>query len=167
MGLAEIAAGLEVTAEQRDRGVAAVDSTGKSVAARLSQFADGLPCSPAAAATVVERYVSGDSVADAAHAAGIPPVTGAKALHLLGESVSPVGPTGRAVVRDWLAGELPRTEAIELSRTTETEFALAVYVETHEPLTEAREAVEAALLARYEPAEDPLKETHSEPADLL
>ncbi|MFT4883088.1 MAG: hypothetical protein ACI8U4_000586, partial [Natronomonas sp.] len=36
MGLSDIADGLEVTAEQRDRGVAAADETGAPLAERLA-----------------------------------------------------------------------------------------------------------------------------------
>ncbi|MHB9287325.1 hypothetical protein ACKVMT_09845 [Halobacteriales archaeon Cl-PHB] len=145
MGLSEIAAGVEVTIEQRDRGVAAVDDTDATLADRLAPLTDDLPCGVDAAATVVERYAAGGSLGTAASAAGLPEVTAAKTLHLLGESVSPVGPTGREVVRDWIAGELSRTEALELARVGETAFALAVFVETHEPLPEGRAAIEAAL----------------------
>jgi hypothetical protein len=166
MGLADIAAGLEVTTEQRDRGVAAVDRTDGSLADRLAPHADELPCGPEVTATVVELYAGGESVGAAARAAGLAPTTAAKTLHLLGESVHPLGPTGREVVRDWLAGHLSRAEAVELARATEAEFALAVYVETHEPLAEAREATEDAL-ARRRPAEDPLAEARSDARDLL
>ncbi len=145
MALSDIAEGLEVTAEQRDRGVATVDHTDASLAERLDSLAADLPCEPADAATVVDRYASGGSVGAAARAAGLPSVTAAKTLHLLGESVSPLGPTGRAVVRDWIAGDLSRTEALELSRVGEAEFALAAYVETHDPLPEGRAAVESTL----------------------
>jgi hypothetical protein len=145
MGLSDIAAGVEVVDEQRDRGVASVDRTGGSLAERLEDHADALPCTPTAAETLVETYAGGASVGDAARAAGIPPTDGAKALHLFGESVSPVGPMGREVVTDWLEGRLRRVEAVELAGVSEREFALAVYVETHGPIEGAREAVEGAL----------------------
>jgi hypothetical protein len=167
MGLADIAAGVEVTAEQRDRGIATVDRTDDSLAERLAVHEEALPCSAEAAATVVERYAGGGSVGAAARAAGTVPVTAAKVLHLLGEPVSPLGPTGREVVRDWLAGDLPRADAVELARATETEFALAVYVETHDPIADACAAVEDALAARHRPGEDPLAETRPAPSDLL
>ncbi|PSQ57220.1 MAG: hypothetical protein BRD23_08830 [Halobacteriales archaeon SW_9_67_25] len=167
MGLAEIAAGVEVTAEQRDRGVATVDRTDESLAERLAGHEKALPTSAETAATVLERYAAGDSVGVAAHRAGTAPVTAAKTLHLLGESVHPLGPTGREVVADWLAGDLPRTEALELARATETEFALAVYVQTHDPLADACAAVEDALAVRHRPDEDPLEETRSDAVDLL
>jgi len=167
MGLADIAAGVEVTAEQRDRGVATVDRTDDSLVERLAAHEEALPCGAEAAATVVERYAGGGSVGAAARAAGTAPVTAAKVLHLLGEPVSPLGPTGREVVRDWLAGDLPRADAVELARATGTEFALAVYVETHDPIADACAAVEDALAARHRPEEDPLAETRPEAADLL
>jgi len=145
MELSEIAAGVEVVEEQRDRGVASVDRTGGSLAERLDGYAEALPCAASEAATLVEAYAGGASVGDAARAAGIPPTDGAKTLHLFGESVSPVGPMARDVVADWLDGRLRRVEAVELAGVSEREFALAVYVETHDPIEGAREAVEGAL----------------------
>ncbi len=165
MGLADIAAGVEVTAEQRDCGVATIDRTDASLAERLAAHEDALPCDAETAATVVERYAGGASAGAAARAAGTAPVTAAKTLHLLGESVHPLGPTGRGVVRDWLAGDLPRTEAVELARVTETEFALAAYIETHDPLPAARDAVEDALAVHGE--EDPLEDARPAATDLL
>jgi len=145
MALSDLAAGLEVTAKQEDRGVASVDATDASVAERLAPFADELPCTAAEAATLVERYAIGGSVGESARAAGLAPVTGAKALHLLGEPVTPLGPMGREVVRDWLEARLSRTEALDLAGASEREFALAAFVETHEPIEGAREATESAL----------------------
>ncbi|MEF8783795.1 MAG: hypothetical protein V5A39_12615 [Haloarculaceae archaeon] len=167
MGLADIAAGMEVTTEQRDRGVATVDRTDGALVERLTPHEEKLPCAAETAATVVERYAGGESVGAAARAAGAAPMTAAKVLHLLGESVNPLGPTGREIVRGWLAGELSRADAVELARATETEFALAVYVETHDSLTDACAAVEDALVARHRPDGDPLEETRPQPADLL
>jgi hypothetical protein len=167
MRLADIAAGVEVTAEQRDRGVATVDRTDDSLAERLAPHGETLPCHADTAASVVEQYVGGGSVGAAARAAGTAPVTAAKVLHLLGEPVDPLGPTGREVVQNWLAGELSRADAIELARATETEFALAVYVETHDPIADACAAVEDALAARHRPEEDPLEETRPGATDLL
>ena len=164
MTLSDIAAGVEVTTHQRDRGVAAVDETDASLPERLAPVADDLPCSAAIAATLVEAYAAGKSVGDAGRAAGVAPVTAAKTLHLLGEQVSPVGPTGRELVADWLAGELSRSDAIALAGVTEQEFALAVYVETHEPLPAARDAVEGALTTEER---DPLGETMSDVGELL
>jgi len=145
MGLSDIAAGVEVVDEQRDRGVASVDRTGDDLAGRLEPYGEDLPCTPTEAATLVEAYAGGTSVGEAARGAGLSPTDGAKALHLFGESVSPVGPIGREVVADWLDGQLGRTEAVELAGVSECEFALAAYVESHEPIDGAREAVEGAL----------------------
>lgn len=146
MGLSEIAAGLEVTAEQRDAGVATVDETGGDLAERLAPVADELPCSAEEAAALVEAYAEGRSVGGAGEAAGLPPITAAKTLHLVGvEGVCPLGPAGREIVADWIAGHLSRTEARELADASETELMLTAYLETHEPLPAAREAVEPVL----------------------
>lgn len=169
MGLSDIADGVEVVAEQRERGVATVDCTDDPLADRLEPHADDLPCSPAAAATLVDAYAEGKSVGDAARAAGIAPTDGAKALHLFGESVSPVGPMGREIVGDWLDGRLARTEAIDLAGVSEQEFALAGYVETHHPIPGAREAVEGALSPDGDAAvakRDALGETMSDVGEL-
>lgn len=163
MALSDLAAGVETTEQQRDRGVAAVDAT-SDLEARLAGFAGDLPCTPGEAATLVEGYAAGRSVGASARAAGIAPVTGAKVLHLLGEPVCPLSPTGRAVVRDWLDARLPRSEAVELAGAGPTEFALGVYVETHDPIPGAGEAVACALAV--EPA-DPLRDARSEVSDLL
>ena len=164
MGLADIAAGIEVTDHQRERGVAAVDDTAESLTERLGPFADRLPCSPADAATVVDAYASGRAVDDCGHVADVPPVTAAKTLHLLGEQVSPVGPQGRDIVTDWLDGRLPRSDAMALAGVGERTFALAAYVESTDPLPEARDAVEGALDTG---GEDPLDEARSDVGELL
>jgi len=164
MALSDIAAGVEVTTRQRDRGVAAVDETDAPLPERLVPFADDLPCSAAAAATVVEAYAAGRSVGDAGRTAGVAPVMAAKTLHLVGEQVSPVGPQGREIIADWLAGDLSRSDAIALADVTEQEFALAVYIETHDPLPAARDAVEGALTTEDR---DPLGETMSDVGELL
>jgi len=164
MGLADIAAGIEVTDRQRERGVAAVDDTDDSLAERLAPFADRLPCDPGAAATVVDAYAGGRAVDDCGHVADVPPVTAAKTLHLLGEQVSPVGPTGRDIVADWLAGRLSRSDAMALAGVGERTFALAAYVESTEPLPAARDAVEGALETEKS---DPLDEARSDVSELL
>lgn len=164
MTLSELAAGLEVTAEQEDRGVAVVDDTDASLVERLAPFADDLPCTPAAAATLVESYTAGTSLGAAAREAGIASVTGAKTLHLLGEEVSPLGPTGRDIVRDWLDARLSRADALELTRCDDAEFALAVFVETHDTLPGAQEALEGALAV--EPR-DPLADARSDVDEFL
>lgn len=150
MGLSEIAAGIEVTEQQEDRGVATVDDTDKPLAERLEPFEGELPCTSSEAATVLERYAGSASVGDAGRAAGIAPTTAAKTLHLLGESVSPVGPMAREVIQDWIAGRLSRSDALELARVGEETFDLAVYIETHEPIEDACTAIEGVLASQYE-----------------
>ncbi|MFB6297714.1 MAG: hypothetical protein ABEH56_04265 [Salinirussus sp.] len=166
MGLADIAAGIEVTAEQRDRGVATVDDTDASLAEQLEPFAAALPCEPDAAGTVLDRYAAGGSVGAAARAADLASTTAAKTLHLLGESVSPVGEVGRQAVREWIAGEVSRSEALELARVSEAELALAAYVETHDPLDGGRAVVQSAVAERRA-GTDPLADARSEATDLL
>lgn len=146
MGLSEIAAGIEVTTEQKQRGVATVDDTDTTLEERLAEFTDALPCGPGEAAVVVRQYAAAGGVGAAAAAAGVPAVTAAKTLHLVGESVSPVGTVGQDVVQDYVAGELPRSAAEELARVSGAEFALAAYIETHEPLEGAQAAVEGVLM---------------------
>lgn len=170
MGLADIAAGLEVTAEQDERRVAVLDRTDAGLEERLGSYADELPCTPRQAATIIDAYVGGASVGEAAGAAGVPPVEAAKTLHLLGEPIAPLGPTGRTVVRDWLAAELSRAEALELADASDEEFALAVYVETHDRLDGAAAAVAGALEPGRDAAvakRDRLGETMSDVGDLL
>lgn len=141
MTLSDIAAGIEVTAEQERRDVAAVDDTGGGVVERLRPHADALPCTPEAAATVLETHAAGTSVGESAREAGIAPVTAAKALHCCGVSgVTPLSPIARQVVRDWMAGELGRTEALELTGATPAAFALGAYIESHDPNPELAEA---------------------------
>ena len=146
MTLSEIAAGIEVTASQEERGVATVDDTDGDLATRFAPHADALPCTPAAAAVVVESHARGGSVGDSAREAGVAPMTAAKALHRCGvDGVSPLGPTARQVVRDWLAGELSRADALELTGGDEAAFALAGYVESHGPVPELADATRGAL----------------------
>ncbi len=165
MALSDLAAGLELTESQKEHGVATVDTTNAGLEERLAPVAEELPCGSVTAATVLERYVEGLSVGAAAQAANVAPVTAAKTLHLLGESVSPLGPTGREVIRDWIAGALSRAEALELTRAGETEFALATYVETHDPLEEACAAVEGVLAADRLPAASPLADATGDVTD--
>ncbi len=165
MALSDIAAGLEVTAEQRDRGVATADGTGAPLAERLGPFASALPCEPAATASVVEAYAEGADVGRAAAVAEVPRTTAAKALYLLGEPVDPLPPTARRVVADWLDGEISRTEAMTLANVGEREFALGVYVATHEPIPEAESVVADAL--SVEGDADPLDDARSSLDDLV
>ncbi len=146
MGLAEIAAGVEVTAEQRDRGVATVDDAGGDLVDRLRPYADALPCDPDAAAAVVDAYAAGQSIGAAGRVAGVPSVTAAKTLHLLGvDGVCPLSPTQRDILRDWLDARIAHSEARELIGVSESEFQLAAYIETHDPIPGARDAIEPVL----------------------
>ena len=165
MGLSSIAAGLEVTAEQRDRGVATADVTGASLAGRLEPFADELPCGAAAAAAVVEAYAEGADLGRAAAVADVATTTAAKTLYLLGEPVDPLSPTARRVVDDWLAGEISRTEAETLADVGASEFALGVYVATHDPIPEAESVVAGALAVETDA--DPLYDARSDLSDLV
>jgi hypothetical protein len=170
MGLSDIAAGVEVHERQRERGVPTVDATERDPVARLEEHADALPCTPAAAATVLETYAAGTSVGDCAREAGIAPMTAAKLLHRCGiAGVSPLAPTARRVLRDWLDGELSRSEAVALVDADEADVALTTYVETHDPVPELADAV-AGMLEPESTAtadkRDALAETMSSVGDL-
>jgi hypothetical protein len=169
MGLSDIAAGVEVTVEQRNRGVATVDETGADLTERFRPHEEALPCTAEAAATLVRSHTAGTSVGESAREAGVAPMTAAKALHRCGiTGVCPLAPTAMAVVRDWLAGELSRTEAEELANADSAEFALAAYVETHDPVPELVAATDGAS-ARADAAvakRDELAETMDGPGDL-
>ncbi len=144
MTLSDIADGLEVTADQRDRGVVVADDTGTPLADRLRSHADVLPCTPEATATLVDAYTAGRGVGDAAAEAGVSPMTAAKTLHRCGVAgVRPFAPTRLGIVRDWLDGRIPRSEAVELTGGDEADFALATYVETHDPIPAVENAVDA------------------------
>jgi hypothetical protein len=169
--LSDIADGLEVTTEQRERGVATVDYTAHDLRERLAPFTEDLPCDVASAATVLETYTGGASVGDAGFDAGVAPVTAAKVLHLLGvDGVSPLSPLAHEVIRDRLAADLSRSDARELSGANETEFALATFVETHDQLDGAVDAVEGALSPTGDAAvrkRDALGETMSDVGELF
>lgn len=146
MGLSDIAAGLETTTAQTDRGVASVDATDRPLADGLEQFAEAIPCTVEAAATVAEAYVGGAPVDVASHDAGIAPVTAAKTLHRLGfTGLSPVSPTGERVLEDYLAGAVTREDARALLGISDGAFALAAYIATHDPIQGARAVVDGAL----------------------
>jgi hypothetical protein len=171
MSLSEIAEGVATTDTQETRGVAVVNRTSDSLAAVLSEYAEALPVDATTAADLVEAYRSGTSVGEAATAAGLPPVTGAKVLFRLGfEGLSPLSPLQRDVCRDWLAGELTRTEARELADAGERAFTLGAYVETHDPIPGAAEAIESATATDGDAMvakRDALAETMTDAADLL
>lgn len=171
MALSDIADGLEVTAEQCDRGVATIDDTDRDLRERLDSFASELPCDSDAAATIVDGHTAGRAIGDSARAAGVAPMTAAKVLHLLGcEGISPLTPRAREILRDWLSADLSRSDALALTGASETEFALATFVETHDPIPGASEALESAF-ARGENAavrkRDALAGAMSSPNDLL
>jgi hypothetical protein len=133
VSLEEIAAGIEVVEHQRDRGVATTDRTSASLVDQL-ETAAALPCTPEAAATILETYAAGTSVGESARKAGVVPITAAKVLHRCGaDGVTPLSPGAREILRDWLTGDLSRSEARALTGASEAEFALATYVETHDP----------------------------------
>ncbi|MDZ7850002.1 MAG: hypothetical protein U5K70_04035 [Halodesulfurarchaeum sp.] len=146
MSLSDIAEGVATTRTQQDRGVAVVDRTEAPLAAVLEDVADALPCDAETASALIEAYRGGASVGDVATRGGVPPTTAAKTLHLLGfEGLSPLSPLQRDICRDWLAGDLARAEARELADASEREFALGAYVETHDPIPGAGEAIDDAL----------------------
>lgn len=133
MGLSDIAAGIESTTKQQTRQVATIDDTDITLNECLDQHESELPCTAVAAATVLEAYATGTGIETAARSAGIAPVTAAKTLHRCGKpGIMPLAPTGQQVLRDWLAGQLSRVDALALTQTDEPTFALAAYVETHE-----------------------------------
>lgn len=165
MGLDDIAAGVQVTDEQRERGVATADGTSAPLAERLGDYAEELPCTATEAANVVRAYGEGASIGRAAAVAGLPRSTAARTLYLLGEPVDPLAPAARRVLEDWLAGELSRTKARTLAGVGPQEFALGAYVATHEPL-EGTESVVADALA-VECDADPLADARSDVGDWL
>jgi hypothetical protein len=168
--LSEIAAGIEVTDEQRDRGVATVDDTDTDLAGALAAYEDRLPCDAAAAAATLEAYAGGAAVGAAGREGGLVPVEAAKTLHLLGvEGVAPLSPRAMEVVEDWLSGRLDRAQARELAGASDREFALAAYVLTHDPLEgvdAVRERLRASGAATVE-KRDRLAGTMSDVGDLL
>lgn len=171
MSLSDIAEGVATTRSQRERGVAVVDRTSGSLASVLGEFASALPCGAEPAATLVKTYRGGRSVESAATAAGVPPVTAAKVLYRLGfEGLSPLSPLQRDICRDWLAGDLTRTEAQELADAGDRAFALGAYIETHDPIPGAEEAVEDALASSEDAMvekRDALAETMTAASDFL
>ena len=164
MALSEIAVGLEVTTEQRDRGVATADETEASLEERLASFEDQLPCSSECAATLVETYIGGAHVGRAAAVADLPKTTAAKTLYLLGEPIDPLPPNAELIIDDWLAGELSRTEAQTLAGVADREFALGVYVATHDPIEGAKSAINGVVSLADR---DPLSDARSDLGDLI
>lgn len=165
MGLADIAAELEVTTEQRERGVATVDETDTPLAERLSPLSEELPVSPETAATLVEAYAEGASIGRAAAVADVAETRAAKTLYLLGEPVDPLTPSATRVLEEWLAGDISRAEAETLTGVGTREFALGAYIATHEPLEAAEAAVTDAL--SVDRTGDPLADARSGVDDWL
>lgn len=165
MGLADIARGIQVTTEQQERGIATGDGTATSLATRLERVSETLPCHPEEAGALIEAYVEGASIERAAAVAEVTATTAAKTLYLLGEPIDPLTPSGMRIVEDWLEGELSRNDAMTLAGVGESEFALGVYVATHDPLDGIGGAV-ADALALEEPV-DGLVDARSDVDELL
>ncbi len=75
----------------------------------------------------------------------------------------------RTAVREWLAGDRSRAEAVAATDCPQTGFALAAYVEQHDRETELAAAVAAALTPSDSVSvrkRDRLAETMSAPEDL-
>lgn len=171
MALSDIAEGLATTQRQRDRGVAVVDRTDRSLSAALEPFAEALPCDADTAESIVTAYAGGASVGDAATTAGVAPITASKTLHRLGfEGLSPLSPLERDICRDWLDAQISRADALELTRAADDELALAAYIETHDPLEGANETIQDALSSAADAMvekRDALAETMTASQDLL
>ncbi len=171
MSLSDIAEGVATTRTQQDRGVAVVDRTDASLSAVLEEYAPELPCDVSTAATLLSAYRGGTSVGDAAIRGGVPPITAAKTLYRLGfEGLSPLSPLQRDICRDWLAGDLTRTEAQELADAGDRAFALGAYIETHDPVPGAGDAIEDTLSSTEDAMvekRDALAETMTAASDFL
>ena len=153
----------KIADEQRERGIATSDGTDTSLADRLAEFAEELPCSSEAAAALVGAYTEGASIARAAAVGNVPKTTAAKTLYLLGEPIDPLTPTAKRIVDDWLAGDLSRTEARTLAGIGDEEFTLGAYIATHDRIKGAESAVaEDGAIA----ADDPLADARSDLSDL-
>ena len=161
MTLSEIAAGLAVTTSQQNHGVAVADDTDTPLVDRLREHAAALPCTAEATATLVDEYTAGRSVGETAREANVAPMTAAKTLHRCGvNGLCPLAPTRRGIVRDWLDGRMARSEAVALTGGDDADFALATYVETHDPIPDVADAVDAAI-AGSAPLADGLDDTGS------
>ena len=101
----------------------------------------------------------------AAAVADVPETTAAKTLYLLGEPIDPLTPTATRVLDDFLAGELPRTEARTLAGVGEAEFALGAYIATHDPIEGAETAIAEAISVPDDG--DPLADARSDLGDLI
>ena len=84
--------------------------------------------------------------------------------------VCPLGPTGRDIVADWVAGDIARSTARELTDASEADFALTAYIETHEPIPDLSGVADDVLGPSGNAAvqkRDELAETMSSVDDLL
>ena len=169
MGLKDIAKGVEVVESQERREVAVLDGASESLAEWLSGVAAELPCSTARAAALARSYADGASVERASEVADVTPTVAAKTLHLLGfERVVDVDPADRRTVRRWIDGDVDRTDVQRRCGLDEKTFALAVFVETRDPVRGGRGVVESACTDSAASAgpNRALRETMSDPTDL-
>ena len=144
MTLSEIAAGIEVTSEQRDRGAAVVDDTDVPAVERFREHADALPCTPEAVATLVDAYTVGSSVGEAAGEAGVAPMVAAKALYRCGlTGVRPLAPSRRGGGGGAGGGAGRPPPGGARAGGGGAAFALATHAETHDPVPELADAVAA------------------------
>jgi hypothetical protein len=80
-----------------------------------------------------------------------------------------VDPVDREIIKQWINGEIDRTTANRRTDLERSRFALAVYVETHEPLTEDQAAIEPTISLSENIQSDRrrvLNETMADPTDL-
>jgi|GEM_PF-423496 len=170
MALADIAEGIRSVEKQQHRDVAVVDAAGTSLADRLETCASDLPCSPPEAASLARQFAGGAPVERCAETVGVTRTVAVKTLHLLGFSgVVTVDRDDRTVVRRWIDGEIDRTTVRRRTGLDESTFALAVYVETHEPLAAAQAVLDPARTTTDGDPTDQqraLQETMSDPTDF-
>lgn len=141
MRLPEVATDVAVTTEQRDRGVAVVNDTDASLAARLEPFAARLPCAPEQVATIVTaRVARGESVVASSRAAAVAPMTARKALYRVGEPIPSLDAEAETALATWLDADCSWRAARDAADDPAA-FALAAYAATHEPIPGASEVV--------------------------
>lgn len=155
---------------QHTRDVAVVDAANESLADRLEDCASDLPCSPTAASHLARQFRAGESIEACAETVGVTRTNAARTLHLLGfAGVITVDPVDREIIKQWINGEIDRTTATRRTDLERSRFALAVYVETHEPLTEDQAAIEPTISLSENIQSDRrrvLNETMADPTDL-
>jgi hypothetical protein len=147
------------------------DDTEASLAERLAAHEADMPCTVEAAAAVLDAHSAGTSVGESAREAGVAPMTAAKGLYRGGVAgVCPLRPTVRDIVADWVAGDIARSAAQELTDASEADFALTACVETHEPIPALSSVADDALGPSGNATvakRDELVETMSSVDDLL